>query len=126
MPTEKAEIINCQAGERLFLEGDSGDRAYLVVSGRMEISKKVGGGETTVLAVVGKGEIIGEMALLDNTPRMATARAVEPTVLAIVTRQQFQAKVEGMDQVTRHLIRKFVGIIRAQADELAVLRKVVR
>ncbi|MEO5374581.1 MAG: cyclic nucleotide-binding domain-containing protein [Alphaproteobacteria bacterium] len=123
--TEKTEKIQVSAGQRLFHEGEPGDRAYLVMSGRIEISKKTRDDEV-ILAMVGRGEIVGEMALIDDMPRMATARAVEPTTLVIVTRESFRRKVEALDPVSAHLFTKFVRIIRDQANELAQLRKVVR
>ncbi|MFN3076525.1 MAG: cyclic nucleotide-binding domain-containing protein [Alphaproteobacteria bacterium] len=121
-----SERIVCKAGQRLFLEGEVGDRAYLVVSGQLEISKTVAGGETTVLAVIGRGEIVGEMALINNAPRTATVRATTDTELVIVSEESFRRKIEQMDPVTQHLIKKFVNIIRDQNAELARLRKVVR
>ncbi|KAF0117581.1 MAG: cAMP-binding protein [Rhodospirillaceae bacterium] len=114
-----------QAGERLFHEGDPGDHAYLVVSGRLEITKATRDDET-VLAVIGRGEIVGEMALINDCNRTASVRAVEPTTLIIVTRDSFKKKLANMDPLTRHLIRKFTTIIRNQDDEIARLRKVVR
>lgn len=125
MPVEKSEKIECPAGQRLFHEGEPGDRAYLIMSGKVEISKKVRDDEV-VIALVGKGEIVGEMALVDDKPRMATARAVEPSLLVVVTRESFRRKLDALDPVTGHLFKKFVGIIRDQASELASLAKVVR
>lgn len=125
MPVEKSEKVECPAGQRLFHEGEPGDRAYLVLSGKVEISKKVRDDEV-VIALVGKGEIVGEMALVDDKPRMATARAVEPSLLVVVTRESFRRKLDALDPVTGHLFKKFVGIIRDQASELASLAKVVR
>ncbi len=64
------------AGEVIFEEGDEGLGMYLVVSGRVDIMRG-----SARLADVGPGEFFGELALLDDAPRSATARAAEPSVL---------------------------------------------
>lgn len=70
-------------GQVLFREGDDGDSAYVINAGELEIVK-VDGDRETLLAARGPGEVIGEMALLNAAPRMATARASqESEVLAI-------------------------------------------
>ncbi|MBF0561939.1 MAG: cyclic nucleotide-binding domain-containing protein [Alphaproteobacteria bacterium] len=126
MASEKSDRVVCKAGQRIFHEGEAGDRAYLVVSGQLEVSKSMDGGETTVLALIGRGEIVGEMALINNAPRTATVRATTDSELLIVSPESFQRKLSAMEPVTQHLIKKFVNIIRDQNIELSRLRKVVR
>lgn len=118
MVVEKGERVNLTPGQRLFQEGEVGDRAYVLEVGQLEISKKVGS-EEVVLATIGRGAIVGEMALIDAAPRMATARATQACTLLVVTRESFQKKLESMDPVTRHLLKRFVNIIREQGAELA-------
>lgn len=78
-----AEAIDLDAGDVVFSEGDEGDRAYVIVSGELDIVKITDGREI-LLARRGPGEVIGEMALLDAAPRMATVRAAEEsTALAL-------------------------------------------
>ena len=69
------ERIKIQAGEAIFNEGDFGDRAYIVEDGIVEISRKVGG-EKMTLGTVEKNGIFGEMALIDESNRIASAVAV--------------------------------------------------
>lgn len=121
MAVEVADKISLEVGQYLFREGDDGDMAYLVVSGNIEISKKADS-SIVILAVVGRGEFVGEMALVDDFPRMASARAVAPSVVLPVTRESFARKVATVDHVGQHLIKRFVGIIREQANELVRLR----
>lgn len=73
------------AGEYLFHEGDPGEELYAVVEGRALISKYIPGGGDEALAILGRGEFFGEMALIDGRPRSADARAHEGplTVLAL-------------------------------------------
>lgn len=103
-----------EAGQTIFREGEAGDRAYLVQSGAVEITKSTASG-SKVLGTVVAGSIFGEMALIDDQPRMATARAVEPTVLVVVGREQFQTKLKKADPFIRGLLNLFVRNIRQMA-----------
>ena len=75
-------------GERLFEEGDQGRHAFVICSGELEILKRSGPREV-LLAVRRAGEVIGEMSLLEDAPRMAGARARGDTVLLDVPKDIF-------------------------------------
>lgn len=106
------------AGDKVFKEGEPGDRAYIVERGMVEIVKMIDGKEV-VLGTINKGGLFGEMALIDNAPRMAAARAVQQTTLVIVTRDVFEAKLAKADPFMRGLINIFVKNIRRMGQELA-------
>jgi hypothetical protein len=104
-------------GETLFEEGDPGDQAYLIQSGEVEIVHMVGN-EERVLARLGRGEIFGEMSLIDNQPRMATARVSDDAKLAVITRENIESRLGRLarsDMVIRRLIDVFVTRIRGEA-----------
>jgi len=106
-----------KAGELLFEEGDVGDRAYLIKSGEVEILYKVGN-EERVLARLGKGEIFGEMSVIDEQPRMASARVAEDTELAVITKENIEsrlARLENSDMVMRRMIDVFLRRLRGEA-----------
>ena len=65
------EEVSLSAGEELFAEGSTGDRAYVIRSGQLEVIKMSSGREI-LLDVQGSGAVIGEMALLEKVPRMAS------------------------------------------------------
>lgn len=113
-------------GKRLFLEGDPGTEAYIIEDGRIEISKRVGGDETVVVAVVGKGDMIGEMALIDDQPRMATARAMEPTRVIVVPRAAFAQRLEKSDPVVRKLLSIIVKRLRYQTNQNCERATIIR
>jgi signal transduction histidine kinase len=73
-------------GETLFAQGDQGDAAYVITDGAIEIVKE-GSEKDTLLAVREPGEVIGEMALLQDEPRMATARGRDATTVLKVPKQ---------------------------------------
>ena len=105
------------AGELVFEEGEVGESAYLIVSGQVEIFRSSGNNER-VLATLGRGEIIGEMSLIDSQPRMASARALEDTKVSIISRislQQRLDRLEDKDRVLRRLIAVLVNRIRGRA-----------
>jgi CRP-like cAMP-binding protein len=112
-------------GEIIFKEGETGRRcAYLVESGKVEISKVVkGGADPKVLGYVSAGGIFGEMALVDNKPRSAQAKTVEATTVIIVTETVLEQKLRKTDPFVRGLLNIFVRTIRdlnekmVQADQ---------
>lgn len=92
-----AEIVRgaeVDEGEVLFEEGEPGDAYYVVVDGAVEILEESGGGEEK-LAVRRSGQGFGEMALLNDASRSATARSVEPTRLLVVDREDFKLLLGG-------------------------------
>jgi CRP-like cAMP-binding protein len=106
-------------GEVIFREGEVGRHcAYLVEQGRVEISKAAADGTHTVLGHINVGGIFGEMALIDNKPRMAMARAVEPTTVIIVTEAAFEQKLHKADPFIRSLLKIFVRNIRETTDRM--------
>lgn len=104
------------AGQFVFREGDEGNLAYLVQEGRIEIVKRTAVGDR-LLGEVTRGGIFGEMALIDNQPRMASARAAEQTTLIVVTREQFERKLRDADPFIRGLLNIFVRNIRQMASK---------
>jgi CRP-like cAMP-binding protein len=76
-------------GTKIFQHGDPGDKLYIILEGKVRISREVGGMGEEALAVLGPGEIFGEMSLLDESPRSADARAHERCRLLVMTKEAF-------------------------------------
>ena len=107
------------AGEFLFKEGEPGDEAFIVQSGQLEISRETDHGPA-VIAILGRGEIVGEMAVIDSQARAASAKALEETTLAVIPRAAFVKRLEHLgetDRVMRRLIDTFVVRLRMQASQ---------
>src|SRR5574337_326140 len=77
---------NCRKGEVLFRHGDPGDSLYIIRRGQIELFVKDHTGEKIVLTVAGAGDLFGELSLLDNGPRTATAQALDDTDLLVLDR----------------------------------------
>ena len=90
-------------GQEIVRQGDVGVGAFIVRSGKVDILQEKEG-KTTTIATLGPGEVIGEMALLDEFPRSATARAVEPTTLLGIQRWHFKGILESHPQLALALL----------------------
>ncbi|NQW00093.1 MAG: cyclic nucleotide-binding domain-containing protein [Rhodospirillales bacterium] len=98
-------------GEMVFEEGQAGDCAYIVEMGQVEIFKRLEG-ETVHLAAMGEGELFGEMAVIDGSPRMANARAVEDSVIIFLPKKLFNSKLQKFDPVIRSMIQILLDNLR--------------
>ncbi|MDP2804917.1 MAG: EAL domain-containing protein [Gallionellaceae bacterium] len=90
-------------GETIFKEGDEGDCAYLIEDGVVEIFVTINGQEQRVNQI-GKSELFGEVALIDQQPRTATARATQKVVLITIQRKTVAELLEKTDPIVRHLL----------------------
>jgi len=111
------EFVTLPIGETLFLENDPADCAYVIDSGSLEISVKRNG-EKVIIATVGQGEILGEMAILMNERRSATATALEECVLQKINEEQFTRRILDMDPVMRMTIETVLNRLRRTLDML--------
>lgn len=102
------------AGGMVFSEGDRGDSLYFVKSGSVEIVKK-GPDEhagTVRLARRGPGEIIGEMAVIEEKPRFATAMCIEPSKLAILSRDDFMKLLASRPDLALQILKILIERVK--------------
>jgi CRP-like cAMP-binding protein len=105
------ERVSFAAGERIFTQGDSGDVAFVVQTGRVSLYQSHDGHRIEV-AIVGPGEVFGEMAVLEGGRRSTTAQAAEDCVLARVPQSLFQRKLDNADPFLKSLLMLFIKNIR--------------
>lgn len=96
------------AGEEIFHAGDPGRALFVVASGEIEIVRHDEGGER-VLARLGERTAFGELALIDELPRLATARAAAPAELYILYRTHFEELAAGEPRVALALSRNLLA-----------------
>jgi signal transduction histidine kinase len=106
-----AKEIHLDSGEQLFEEGKTGDLAYVIMDGQIEISK-LSDGANMLLAVRGAGELIGEMALLEEAPRMASAQAASECWLLSIGREQLEELLSSSPASARAMLRTVTGRLR--------------
>jgi CRP/FNR family cyclic AMP-dependent transcriptional regulator len=99
-------------GDVILREGDSGDSFYLIEKGSVEVYKKGPNGQKIVIGKIPTGGIFGEMAVIDDKPRMASAAAVEPTVCRVIPRMMLEKKIAGSDKLVQAIIKIFIQNIR--------------
>ncbi|CCG07503.1 cyclic nucleotide-binding domain-containing protein [Pararhodospirillum photometricum] len=107
-------------GTVLFRQGDPPDGVYMVESGLVEIVVRRIDGEEKILGTVGPGEMFGEMALIDDKPRMATARVALEAKLVLIPAAAFQAQLKTINPVMSRVMGQLTQRIRALATELSL------
>jgi ATP-binding cassette subfamily B protein len=90
---KKFDLVSVGLGETFITEGESGDCAYLVYSGKVRVFKQGPAGKPVTLGTLGPGELVGEVAILKNVVRTASCRASEDTALFRITRDDFETLV---------------------------------
>ncbi len=90
-----------KAGETIIRQGEPGESAYIIESGRVEITVQTPNGKIQKVGTRGPGTMIGEMALVDNAPRTATVQATENCVLLEITKEDFSNRLQKSDPILR-------------------------
>ncbi len=104
----------------LFHEGDAGEQMYILQSGKVKISKRIRGVEKT-LATLDKGEFFGEMAILNDKPRSATAETLEPCDMLVIDRKTFDALIRGNAEIAVRFIKRLADRLREANDQMESL-----
>lgn len=102
-------------GDIIFRQGSTGRTAYIVQQGSVDILRTLEDGTEKVLGNVGVGGMFGEMAVIDDSPRMATARSAETTTVIVITEQMFLNKLQKADPFIRGLMHIMADTIRAMS-----------
>ena len=104
------------AGEVLFREGERGDEMYVIQSGLVRVVKRVGG-EYRSLATLGRGEFIGEMAILNGRPRTATALVLEDARCLVIDAATLEQMLSDNTEIALRLVKKLARRLDS-ADEM--------
>jgi signal transduction histidine kinase/predicted CoA-binding protein len=123
---QMVEEVHLSAGELLFTEGSMGDRAYVIKEGQIEIYKN-SGGRNVQLAVRQAGEVIGEISLLESSPRSASGRALTDSLLLAISQEQFDRMLDASPKAARTMLHtvsarlRSTEILLSQSDKMAQL-----
>ncbi|WP_341242932.1 cyclic nucleotide-binding domain-containing protein, partial [uncultured Nocardioides sp.] len=88
-------------GDVLFREGDSGDKLYIVLEGKVKLGRTSSDGRENLLAILGPGQMFGELSLFDPGPRSATVTAVTDASFASLSHEDLLRWLEGRPVVAR-------------------------
>ncbi|AUX23535.1 cyclic nucleotide-binding protein [Sorangium cellulosum] len=112
-------------GTKIFQHGDPGDKLYILLEGKVRISREIAGIGEEALAVLGPGAVFGEMALLDEAPRSADARVHERCRLLTVSKDAFEDLLflhkELAYEVLWNVVRMLVQRLRETNNKLTFL-----
>ena len=107
-------------GTVLFHDGDKGEEMYIIQSGSVKISKSVRGVEKT-LAVLEKGEFFGEMAILNDKPRSASATTVDECEMLVIERKTFDTLLRSNVEIAIRFIKRLADRLREANDQIEAL-----
>lgn len=123
LTTEAAEAlltsmreVQLPRGDILFEEGDTGDAVYVVLEGKVKLGRTAPDGRENLLAILGPGQMFGELSLFDPGPRSATVSAVTDTVLLTLSHEGLLEWITGRPEVARGLLAQLAGRLRRAND----------
>lgn len=105
-------ISKVSKGETLFFEGDDCDRLYVVISGAVKIAKTLESGKELIVDILGPGEAVGEVALLDELPCPATATAHVASELLMLPGSEYYRLLNQYPELARAIIRDLAARLR--------------
>ena len=114
-------IVELSRGERLFEEGASGNQLYVVLDGKIKLTRAAADGRENLLSVVGPGEMFGELSLFDPRPRTASAIAVTDSRLGALAHDDLRNWLTGRPDVALHLLQALAQRLRRANDVMADL-----
>lgn len=108
-------------GDVLFHEGDSGDELYVVIDGKVKVGRSATDGRENLLAIMGPGQMFGELSLFDPGPRSATVTAVTDVTFASLSHDDLLKWLDGRPLVARGLLSQLAARLRKSNDVVADL-----
>ena len=113
--------VKLSRGEHLFLEGQDGDRLYVVLDGKIKLTRAAVDGRENLWSVLGPGEMFGELSLFDPRPRTSTASAVTDVTLAALAHDALRPWLLERPEVSMHMLQALAQRLRRANDVVADL-----
>ncbi len=118
---ERMQESTYRRGEEIFREGTPGDRLYVVGAGKVKLGHTAPDGREHLLAIIGPGEILGEVSLYDPGPRTATATALAKTVVVELQHTDLLRVLDARPEISQHLLRSLAIRLRRTNDKVSDL-----
>ena len=106
-------------GQIIFHHGDPGGLLYIIISGKVKIAHSTPEGQEALLAILGEDDFFGELALLDDSPRSATAEAIRPTETLTLHRDDFMNFISNNPTFALHVLKTLGRNIRRLNSQLS-------
>lgn len=107
------------SGQIIFHHGDPGGLLYIIDKGKVKIAHSTPDGHEALLAILGAGDFFGELALLDDFPRSATAEALEPTETLTLHREEFMRYIHDNPEFALHVLHTMAQHIRRLNSQIS-------
>ena len=114
-----AHVHQLKAGGVLFAAGDAGDGCYRLDKGLLKVTVTSTGGEERIVAILGPGAVVGELAMIDRMPRSASVVALRDSVLRCVSRESYEKRVLLHPEIKQALLEILAFRLRQADEELA-------
>lgn len=108
---ENVAPLEFLAGQKIFSEGDAPDGFYMIAKSKVEIKK-----DNQVLNTLSDTDFFGELALVDDAPRFATATAVEDSQIFFLDKIEFNRLVDDSPEILRAVVKTIIKYLRQQAQ----------
>ena len=113
--------VKLSRGEHLFMEGDDGDALYVVIDGKMKLTRAAADGRENLLSVIGPSEMFGELSLFDPRPRTSSASAVTDATVAALGHDALRPWLLERPEVSMHMLQALARRLRRANDVMADL-----
>ncbi|MFZ5572965.1 MAG: cyclic nucleotide-binding domain-containing protein [Thermodesulfobacteriota bacterium] len=104
-------FFEIQKNAVLFNEGDKGDYVCFIVDGQLDVIKESASGQPVVIATLSKGRTIGEMSIIDNTPRSATIKAKSDATLVSLTGKGLESILQNQPQIGIKILKGLARLL---------------
>ena len=108
--------ITLEKGEQLFGLGDTSDGCFTVLEGVLKISIPLSDGMETLLNIMGAGDVIGEIGLIDSQPRSATVTALKTSILAFLPSRDFKHVADANPGIYTHMLQILSARVRTSTE----------
>jgi CRP-like cAMP-binding protein len=120
--TFTSERVNYSAGQILFNQGDSGDAAFVVLTGTADVLVNADGGQQIKVAAVEPNSVVGEIAILCDVSRTATVRASAPLEALRISKEHFLKMLTDFPEMGIEIMRELAERLTRTTTELSQLR----
>lgn len=111
-------IKKYEKGQTIFLEGDSSEFLYIIITGQVQIIKSTRDGKEKIIAIVGDGDFFGEMGILEKDKRSATAKCNKNSNIIVIEKNDFLRLIKNNPQIALRMMTELSHRLRRAGDDI--------